>query len=151
MGAWGDWALEPPIDAIQEFRILTHNSSAEFGHNLGSTTNIITRSGSNSFHGALWEFFRNDAMDAKDFSTSTVQPLKQNQFGATFGGPIKKDKTFFFGYYEVFRNRKGETVNSMLPSPQERTGNFGELCPEGFTGGECNDPSPRDAHQLSNF
>ena len=118
------FVLKPPVDAIAEFRILTHNANAEFGQNTGSTTNIVTRSGSNSFHGALWEFFRNDAMDASDFSTSTVQPLKQNQFGGTFGGPIIKDETFFFGYYEGFRNRKGETVDATVPSPDERQGLF---------------------------
>jgi hypothetical protein len=118
------FVLKPPIDAISEFRILTHNANAEFGQNTGSTTNIITRSGSNLFHGAVWEFLRNDAMDASDFSAHTVQPLKQNQFGATFGGPIVKDKTFFFGYYEGFRNRQGETVNATVPSLLERQGIF---------------------------
>ena len=123
-GVDAGFVLKPPIDDISEFRILTHNANAEFGQNTGSTTNIITRSGSNSFHGALWEFLRNDAMDATDFSTSTVQPLKQNQFGGTFGGPIRKDKTFFFGYYEGFRNRQGETVAATVPSLQEREGIF---------------------------
>jgi outer membrane receptor protein involved in Fe transport len=123
-GVDAGFVLKPPIDDISEFRILTHNANAEFGQNTGSTTNIITRSGSNSFHGALWEFLRNDAMDATDFSTSTVQPLKQNQFGGTFGGPIRKDKTFFFGYYEGFRNRQGETVAATVPSLQERQGIF---------------------------
>jgi outer membrane receptor protein involved in Fe transport len=118
------FVLKPPIDTIAEFRILTHNADAEFGQSTGSTTNIITRSGSNSFHGALWEFLRNDAMDATDFSTSTVQPLKQNQFGGTFGGPIVKERTFFFGYYEGFRNRQGETVNATVPSLLERQGTF---------------------------
>ena len=68
------FVLKPPIDAIAEFRILTHNANAEFGRNIGSTTNIITRSGSNQFHGAVWEFFRNDAMDASDYFTKSVQP-----------------------------------------------------------------------------
>ncbi len=123
-GVDAGFVLKPPIDDISEFRILTHNANAEFGQNTGSTTNIITRSGSNSFHGALWEFLRNNAMDASDFSTSTVQPLKQNQFGGTFGGPIRKDKTFFFGYYEGFRNRQGETVSATVPSLLERQGIF---------------------------
>src|SRR5882762_1764683 len=121
------FVLKPPIDAISEFRILTHNANAEFGQNTGSTTNIITRSGTNSFHGALWEFLRNDAMDASDFSAHAVQPLKQNQFGGTFGGPIIKDKTFLFGYYEGFRNRQGETVNATVPSLAERQGDFSQL------------------------
>src|SRR5271168_3150560 len=124
----GGFVLKPPIDAIAEFRILSHNANAEFGRNTGSTTNIVTRSGSNSFHGAAWEFLRNDAMDSSDYFTQSVQPLKQNQFGGTFGGPILKDKTFFFGYYEGFRNRQGETVPATVPSSNEREGNFGEQC-----------------------
>ena len=124
----GGFVLKPPIDAIAEFKILSHNANAEFGRNTGSTTNIVTRSGTNSFHGAAWEFLRNDAMDASDFFTQSVQPLKQNQFGASFGGPIFKDKTFFFGYYEGFRNRQGETVPATVPSAAERTGNFAQLC-----------------------
>jgi len=122
------FVLKPPIDAIAEFKILTHNANAEFGRSTGSTTNIVTRGGSNAFHGAAWEFLRNDAMDASDHFSQSIQPLKQNQFGATFGGPIRKDKTFFFGYYEGFRNRQGETVPATVPSTPERQGNFGELC-----------------------
>src|SRR5271163_896356 len=124
----GGFVLKPPIDAIAEFRILSHNANAEFGRNTGSTTNIVTRGGTNSFHGALWEFLRNDAMDASDYFTQSVQPLKQNQFGATFGGPILKNKTFFFGYYEGFRNRQGESVPATVPSVNERQGNFAEQC-----------------------
>ena len=124
----GGFVLKPPIDAIAEFKILSHNANAEFGRNTGSTTNIVTRSGSNSFHGAAWEFLRNDAMDSSDYFTRSIQPLKQNQFGATFGGPIVKDKTFFFGYYEGFRNRQGETVPATVPSAAERQGNFAEEC-----------------------
>ncbi|MBZ5665616.1 MAG: TonB-dependent receptor [Acidobacteriia bacterium] len=136
------FVLKPPIDGIAEFRILTHNANAEFGRNTGSTTNIITRGGTNSFHGALWEFLRNDVMDAADSFSRTVQPLKQNQFGATFGGPIFRDKTFFFGYYEGFRNRQGETVPATVPSLAERQGNFAELCTDSghqFMGGVCVD------------
>ncbi len=124
----GGFVLKPPIDGIVEFRILTHNANAEFGRNTGSTTNIITRGGTNSFHGAVWEFLRNDVMDASDAFMRSVQPLKQNQFGATFGGPIIRDKTFFFGYYEGFRNRQGESVPATVPSQAERGGDFGELC-----------------------
>ena len=124
----GGFVLKPPIDAIAEFKILSHNANAEFGRNTGSTTNIVTRSGSNSFHGAAWEFLRNNAMDSSDYFTHSVQPLKQNQFGVTLGGPIVKDKTFFFGYYEGFRNRQGETVPATVASPAEAQGNFGQLC-----------------------
>src|ERR1700719_111037 len=120
------------------------NVNAEFGRNTGSTTNVVTRGGTNSFHGAAWEFLRNDAMDASDFFSKSVQPLKQNQFGGTFGGPILKDKTFFFGYYEGFRNRQGETVPATVPSLAERQGNFAELCTDSgnqFMGGVCVDKS----------
>jgi hypothetical protein len=127
----GGFVVKPPIDAIAEFKILSHNANAEFGRNTGSTTNIVTRSGTNSFHGAVWEFLRNDAMDSSDHFTQTVQPLKQNQFGGTFGGPIVKDKTFLFGYYEGFRNRQGKTVAATVPSAAEKQGNFGKLCTSG--------------------
>src|SRR5215475_14459255 len=127
-GVDGGYVLEPPIDAIEEFRIITHNSNPEFGHNLGSTTNIITRSGSNSFHGALWEFLRNDALDATRFPDSEPEPLKQNQFGVSIGGPVRHDKTFFFGFYEGYRNRKGDSFITAVPSLAERQGDFGQLC-----------------------
>ena len=140
-GVDGGYVLKPPVDAISEFRIITHNANAEFGHALGSTTNIITRSGTNQFHGALWDFLRNDAVDARNYFQTQPLPLRQNQFGATIGGPIRKDKIFFFGYYEGFRNLQGVTALTTVPSLQERTGNFAELCPEGFTHGFCNNPA----------
>jgi hypothetical protein len=145
-GVDGGFVLKPPVDAITEFKILTHNAQAEFGNSLGSTTNIITRSGTNRFHGALWEFLRNDVFDATNYFASTTEPLKQNQFGGTLGGPIQKDKTFFFAYYEGFRNRQGETDSSTVPSLAERQGDFSALCTEGFTAGFCNNPN----HQLFN-
>src|SRR5579863_6458868 len=154
----GGFVLKPPIDAIAEFKILSHNANAEFGRNTGSTTNIVTRSGTNSFHGAAWEFLRNDAMDSSDYFTQGVQPLKQNQFGATFGGPIVKDKTFFFGYYEGFRNRQGESVPATVPSAAERGGNFAELCTDipgdALMGGICTNTTtnaPDFNGQLLNF
>jgi hypothetical protein len=139
-GVDGGYVLKPPVDAISEFLIITHNASAEFGHALGSTTNIVTRSGTNYFHGALWEFLRNDAVDARNYFQTQDLPLRQNQFGATIGGPIRKDKIFFFGYYEGFRNLQGVTALATVPSMQERTGNFAELCPEGFIQGFCRNP-----------
>jgi hypothetical protein len=145
-GVDGGFVLKPPVDAIAEFKILTHNANAEFGNALGSTTNIITRSGTNGYHGALWEFLRNDVFDATNYFGTTTEPLKQNQWGGTFGGPIRKDKSFFFGFYEGFRNRQGETDSSTVPSAAERQGNFQEICPEGFTAGFCNNPG----HQLFN-
>jgi len=145
----GGFVIQPPIDSIAEFRILTHTANAEFGHNSGSTTNIVTRSGSNFFHGAAWDFLRNDAMDAKSFFAQDVEPLKRNQFGGTFGGPIKKDKTFYFLYYEGLRNRQGETSSATVPTADERTGNFAQLCPEGFTAGLCNNPQNQLINEFS--
>jgi hypothetical protein len=145
----GGFVIQPPIDSIAEFRILTHTANAEFGHNSGSTTNIVTRSGSNFFHGAAWDFLRNDAMDAKSFFAQDLEPLKRNQFGGTFGGPIKKDKTFFFLYYEGLRNRQGETSSATVPTADERTGNFAQLCPEGFTAGLCNNPHNQLINEFS--
>jgi hypothetical protein len=148
-GVDGGFVLKPPVDAITEFRILTHNANAEFGNSLGSTTNIITRSGTNQIHGTAWEFLRNDVFDARNYFAPTVEPLKQNQFGGTLGGPIRKDKTFLFGYYEGFRNRQGETDSSTVPSVNERKGDFSALCTAqdgGFTGGFCQNPN----HQLFN-
>jgi len=125
----GGLVMEPPIDAIAEFRILTHTANAEFGHSTGSTTNIITRSGTNGYHGTAWDFFRNNAMDAKSFFADSVEPLHRNQFGGVFGGPIKKDKTFFFLYYEGVRDTQGETTLATVPSNAERTGDFADQCP----------------------
>jgi hypothetical protein len=125
----GGLVMKPPIDAIAEFRILTHTANAEFGHSTGSTTNIITRSGSNEFHGTAWDFFRNNVMDAKSFFADSVEPLRRNQFGGVFGGPVKKDKTFFFLYYEGIRDAQGETTVATVPSNAERTGNFADQCP----------------------
>ena len=150
----GGLVIQLPIDSIAEFHILTHTASAEFGHSSGSTTNIVTRSGSNAFHGAAWEFLRNDAMDAKSFFATSVEPLKRNQFGGTFGGPIKKDKTFFFGYYEGLRNRQGETVGAAVPTLQEQQGDFGQLCTQAQgtfnASGICSVPSGQLVNEFSN-
>ncbi len=147
-GVDGGFVLKPPIDAITEFKILTHNANAEFGGALGSTTNIITRTGTNNFHGSVWEFIRNDAFDATNYFAANTEPLKRNQFGGTFGGPIRKDKTFFFAFYEGLRDRQGETQGTTVPSLAERQGNFAQLCPEGFDGnGICANPG----HQLFNI
>jgi hypothetical protein len=120
------FALKPPIDAIAEFRIITGGASGEFGESLGSNTNLVMKSGSNAVHGSVYEFFRNDVFDARNFFSREVEPLKQNQFGATVGGPLKKDRTFFFGYYEGFRNRQGITRTTAVPTELERQGDFSQ-------------------------
>ena len=127
----GGFVLKPPIDAIAEFKILTHTADAEFGGASGSTTNIVTQSGSNHLHGDVWEFLRNDSVDAANFFENAdgfqKSEYRQNQFGGTLGGPLHRDKTFFFGYYEGFRNRQGETLSDVrVPSALERQGDFSQ-------------------------
>jgi hypothetical protein len=135
------FVLKPPPDAIAEFRILTNTASAEFGHNAGSNTNIVTSSGSNHIHGDVYDFLRNDALDARNFFSTNVEPLKQNQFGGTLGGPIRRDRTFLFGYYEGFRNRQGETQLTTVPTAAERQGDFSALCSSYSSQGICTDPT----------
>jgi outer membrane receptor protein involved in Fe transport len=119
----------PNPDAIQEFSIQTSSYSAEYGRNRGATVNAVTRSGSNGFHGTLFEFVRNSTFDARDFfGVRGVAPFKRNQFGATLGGPIIKNKTFFFFAWESTRERGAPTVATFQTlSPAMRTGNFSEL------------------------
>lgn len=117
------------VDAIQEFSVLTGGFSAEYGKATGGVVNAITKSGTNSFHGDVYEFIRNSALDSRDyFSRSANTPLAQfrrNQFGAAAGGPIVKDKTFIFGDYEGFRQAKGITTAVTVPSDAARQGNLG--------------------------
>ena len=120
----GGYALRTPVDAIQEFRILTETAPAEYGGTSGATTTVVTRSGSNQLHGTVYEFVRNDAMDARNFFAAQVEPLKQNQFGATLGGPLRRNKDFLFAYYEGFRNRQGITQSATVPSDAQRSGDF---------------------------
>ncbi len=120
----GGFALRVPVDAIAEFRILTQTAPAEYGGTAGATTAVVTRSGSNAIHGTAYEFLRNDKLDARNFFSSRVEPLKQNQFGGTIGGAARRDKLFFFAWYEGFRNRQGLTTSSTVPSPQQRAGDF---------------------------
>jgi hypothetical protein len=121
------YALKIPVDAIAEFRILTLNAPPEYGGFTGSTTTVVTRSGGNDIHGTAYEFFRNDLLDARNFFSRSVEPLKQNQFGATIGAPLKKNRLFVFGYYEGFRNRQGITQSSTVPTAAQRAGDFSGL------------------------
>jgi len=115
----------PPPDAIEEVRVQTHDFSAEFGRNPGSQVNVVSKAGTNDFHGAIWEFLRNSALNARNFFSPTVPALRQNQFGAAGGGRIIKDKLFFFGSYEGLRDRReAQTVESFLPTQAERNGDF---------------------------
>jgi hypothetical protein len=113
------------VDAIQEFSVLTTNYSAEYGKSSGGVVNAVTRSGTNRFHGSVYEFLRNSALDARNFFDTTIPPFKRNQFGAAAGGPIRKDRTFIFGDYEGIRQSLGVTSFNTVPSPAARSG---QLC-----------------------
>jgi hypothetical protein len=110
------------VDAIQEFSVLTSNYSAEYGRTSGGVVNAITRSGTNQFHGSVYEFLRNSALDARNFFDGTIPPFRRNQFGAEAGGPIRKDKVFIFGDYEGIRQSKGITTVDTVPSVAARSG-----------------------------
>ena len=118
-------AIQPSPDAIEEFRVLTNTFDAEYGRNSGSVVNVVTKSGTNNVHGDVYEFFRNKVFNSKGFFDNSVPDYQQNQFGATLGGPIKKDKTFIFGSYEGNRLAQGiSSGNVFLPTAAEANGNF---------------------------
>ena len=120
-------AIQPSPDAIEEFRVLTNTFDAEYGRNSGAVVNVVTKSGSNEIHGNTYEFFRNKNLNARGFFDSSKLEYLQNQFGATLGGPIKKDKTFFFVTYEGDRIRRGTSSDTVtVPTLLERAGNFSE-------------------------
>ena len=115
------------VDAIQEFSVLTSNYSAEYGKTSGGVVNAITRSGTNDFHGSAYEFLRNSALDARNYfedPTAGKAPFKRNQFGGGVGGPIVKNKTFFFADYEGIRQAKGISNVDFVPSADARNGNL---------------------------
>jgi len=120
----GGIAILPSIDAIQEFKVLTYNYSAEYGTRAGPTVLITTKSGSNKFHGSLFEFLRNTSLDAKNFFAVTKDKFNLNQFGGSLGGPIQKDKTFFFADYQATRKRRGVAGNGLVPTSAMLTGDY---------------------------
>ena len=121
-------AVKPSVDAVEEFRVVTNNLSAEFGYRMGGQIFVTTKSGTNQIHGTLYEFMRNDKLDGTNFfanRSGSVKPAyKRNQFGATMGGPIRRDKTFIFGSYEGSRIRVGNSFISSVPSERMRNGDF---------------------------
>src|SRR6266700_3639250 len=123
-----NFVVLPPVDAIQEFKVQTSDFSAEFGRSGAAVLNATIKSGTNSFHGAGWEFFRNDKLDAADWFEN-AQGIKkgayrQNQFGVSGGGPIIKNKIFFFGDYEGLRRRQGTVLTGTVPTLAERNSGF---------------------------
>jgi Carboxypeptidase regulatory-like domain len=112
----GGIAIFSSIDDIQEFKVLTYNYSAEYGERAGPTVLVTTKSGSNQFHGSLFEFFRNTKLDASNYFTQTQEKFNLNQFGGSLGGPIRKDKTFFFADYQAKMEREGQPFDGYVPT-----------------------------------
>src|SRR6185437_622069 len=127
----------PTTDAVEEFKVQTSNFSAEFGFSGATIVNVVTRSGTNQFHGSGYEYLRNQVLDANSFFDNAqgnkLAGLRRNNFGGTIGGPIKRNKTFFFFDYDGTREVTQGSNNAAVPTVKERTGDFGELC--GLNGG----------------
>src|SRR3984957_15076458 len=122
----GGISILSSIDSIQEFKVLTYDYSAEYGYRAGPTVLVTTKSGSNDFHGSLFEFFRNTSLDAASFFAILPEKFNLNQFGGSLGGPIRKNKTFFFLDGEQKYQRKGITFTGLVPTQAMRNGDFSE-------------------------
>ena len=124
-----NYVIQPSVEAIEEFKVQTNAYSAEFGRGNGAIINATIKSGTNQFHGSAYEFLRNEKLDAKNFfddPNSPIAPYKQNQFGFTFGGPIVRNRTFFFADYEGLRIRQAQTVTSFVPTAAQLSGDFSD-------------------------
>ncbi len=128
------YAVAPPPDALSEFQLQTADFSAEFGHSAGAVLQATIKSGTNRIHGDLWEYFRNTNMDAKNWNALTNPPYHMNQFGATLGFPIFKNKLFYFGDLQATRITYSNPGTFTVPTPLMRTGNFSELLNPALTG-----------------
>ena len=134
--------IQPTPDSIEEFRVITNTFDAEYGRNSGAVVNVITKSGTNAFHGNVYEYFRNKVLNAQGYFNTVKPQFNQNQFGGTFGGPIKKDRTFFFLSYEGRRIVQGQSGSQVIvPTSAERTGDFSAIASPGqqFTGSIASD------------
>ena len=126
--------VQPSPDSIAEFRVLTNTFDAEYGRNSGAVINVVTKSGTNQFHGNAFEFFRNSVLNAQGYFNVTKPEFQQNQFGGTFGGPIKKDRAFFFLSYEGRRIKQGiPSAQFYVPDQNQRNGDFSTIT-GGFSG-----------------
>lgn len=123
-------AIIPPLDAVQEFNVITNAPGARFGRTGGGLTTAVTKSGTNEFHGDVWEFLRNDKLDANNFFANSAgaakPPFRQNQFGGTAGGPIIRNRTFIFGAYEGLRQATGGQLFLTVPTDLQRKGDFSQ-------------------------
>jgi len=147
----GGTLVLPNVDAIQEFTVLSGNMPPEYGH----TPNMVVaslKSGTNSYHGTVFEFLRNDKFDARNFFLAKREPLKRNQAGATVGGPVKKDRVFLFADFQATRLRQGTTFNYVVPSVPERSGDFSDILPRTILDPMTRQPFPNNvipANRLS--
>ena len=116
-----------PVDAMQEFRVISNNYSAEYGHSTGGIVTMSTRSGTNEYHGSLFESLQNNDLNARNFFAKTRPPVRLNQFGGSLGGPIQKDKTHFFVTWEQTRQLSSDTVTSTVPTLLNRAGKFSDI------------------------
>lgn len=127
------WAISPPPDALQEFNVQTHITDAQFAISSGANINIVSRSGTNEFHGDVWEFFRNDVLDARNFFDAKKPPYRQNQYGVAFGGPVilpyfnGRNSTWFEGYWEGFRSVQSLNNFASVPTQAMRNGDFSSV------------------------
>jgi hypothetical protein len=136
-------AIVPNLDAIDEFRIITNNFDAEYGEFSGGQINVVTKSGTNAFHGSGFEFLRNTNFDARNYFSPTRGAFNQNQFGGTFGGPIRKSSVFFFGDYQGTRSTQGfDTPQISVPSAQDQTGNLIDMANSFMTVDASGNPVP---------
>jgi hypothetical protein len=140
---WGGLAAPMPNpDATEQFKVTSANPDAQSGFSAGGSVNIVTRSGTNQFHGDAFEFLRNGEFNSRGWFETAKDELHRNQFGGSLGGPIKKDKLFFFLNYQGTINHQTENGGSAeIPNANAVAGNFGYLCNNGFTAGLCNDRS----------
>jgi hypothetical protein len=142
---FGGPAIGPSVDSIQEFRVEANSYSAEYGKSGGGVVIAVTKSGTNAFHGSVYEYLRNEKLDARNYfedPTKTKNPFKYNEFGGTIGGPIIKNKLFFFSDYQGIRQRGSvPSANNVVPDAAFRSGDLSALCAAGFDGsGNCLDP-----------
>lgn len=147
----------PIVDDIQEFKTQGHNDLAEYGGGAGGIVSVVSKSGTNQYHGTLWEFLRNEAMDAKGPFEKQLPPLRQNQYGASIGGPVwipklygGRNRTFFYAAWEGYRQHTAGETGALGPTDAERGGDFSAVCLTGFTNGICNDRDQKGniIHQL---
>ncbi|MBM3753777.1 MAG: TonB-dependent receptor [Acidobacteria bacterium] len=123
----GEVAISPAVDAVEEFKVQSGTMSAEFGFTAGGVINMVTKAGTNEIHGTAYEFFRNDKLDARNTFAPTKPPFRYNQYGGALGGPVIKNRTFYFGNWEEYQWRRAEARIGTFPTMQQRTGNFNDL------------------------